>query len=139
MLRQPYSRLMPSPAKLLMHRPTFTNFSTDGKLPSASVFLQKWAINVIAAILFLLLSLFAGMVGYHLTEQMPWIDAFVNASMILSGMGPMGELKNESGKLFAGVYALYSGVAFIFTTGLILAPVAHRLLHRFHVDEEDEK
>ena len=66
-------------------------------------------------------------------------DAFSNASMILSGMGPLGELKTDGGKIFAGLYALYSCVAFIFTTGLILAPVAHRLLHRFHVDEEDEK
>ena len=122
-----------------MHRPTFTNFPTGRKLSTSIAFYQRWAINVIAAILFLLVSLFVGMAGYHFTEQMPWIDAFVNASMILSGMGPLGDLKNDSGKIFAGLYALYSGVAFIFTTGLILAPVAHRLLHRFHVDEEDEK
>lgn len=76
------------------------------------------------------------MVGYHFSEKMSWIDAFVNASMILSGMGPLGQLNTEAGKIFAGCYALFSGLAFILITGLIFAPVLHRLFHRFHVDSE---
>jgi hypothetical protein len=67
---------------------------------------------------------------------MPWIDAYVNASMILSGMGPVTELKTTAGKLFAGSYALYSGLALILATGVIFAPVVHRLLHKFHLESE---
>ncbi len=80
------------------------------------------------------LSLFAGMLGYHIFEDMRWVDAFANASMILSGMGPLDAPKSDAGKIFAGCYALYSGLALILAAGLILAPIAHRLLHRFHVE-----
>jgi hypothetical protein len=66
---------------------------------------------------------------------MPWIDAFANASMILSGMGPLGELHTWSGKLFAGLFALYSGLLLIMVAGIVLAPVVHRFLHRFHMEE----
>lgn len=93
----------------------------------------------VAAFSVVLASLFAGMVGYHLTENMPWMDAFLNASMILSGMGPVGTLTTEGGKLFAGIYALYSGLVLILTSGLLLAPLLHRLLHSFHLDEDDDK
>ena len=79
-------------------------------------------------------SLSGGMAGYHLLEGMPWIDAFVNASMILSGMGPVGELKTSGGKLFAGFYALYSGLAAITIAAILLGPVLHRFLHRFHLE-----
>lgn len=80
------------------------------------------------------LSLFVGMLGYHALEGMPWIDAFVNASMILSGMGPVGELHTRGGKLFAGFYALYSGLALLTIAAILLAPVIHRFLHRFHIE-----
>jgi hypothetical protein len=68
---------------------------------------------------------------------MGWVDAFANAAMILSGMGPLSPPQTTGGKLFAGLYALYSGLALIVATGIILAPVVHRLLHRFHVESED--
>jgi hypothetical protein len=84
-------------------------------------------------------SLFTGMLGYHFLGGMSWMDAFLNASMILSGMGPVGELKSEGIKLFAGIYALYSGLVLILTSGLLLAPLLHRLLHCFHLDEDDDK
>jgi hypothetical protein len=74
------------------------------------------------------------MAGYRYLEGMAWIDAFANASMILSGMGPLGPLQTWGGKLFAGLYALYSGLALILATGIVLAPVVHRLLHRFHFE-----
>jgi hypothetical protein len=80
------------------------------------------------------LALVIGMVGYHMLESMSWVDSFVNASMILSGMGPVGELKTTAGKIFAGCYALFSGVAFLTSIGLIFAPVFHRFLHKFHLE-----
>ena len=84
-------------------------------------------------------SLGLGMVGYHFLEHLPWLDAFLNASMILSGMGPLGELKTDAGKIFAGTYALFSGIMFISAAGILLAPVAHRVMHKFHFAADDEK
>jgi len=75
-----------------------------------------------------------GMIGYHCFEGMNWVDAFVNAAMILSGMGPVGELKSDSGKIFAGCYALFSGLVFITVAGVLIAPIAHRALHKFHLE-----
>lgn len=94
-----------------------------------------WSLTVVAGLVGL--SLLGGMVGYRWFEGMPWIDAFANAAMILSGMGPLCELKTAGGKLFAGGYALFSGLAFILAAGLLLAPMLHRTLHRFHLDEGD--
>jgi hypothetical protein len=84
-------------------------------------------------------SLAVGMAGYHFLEKLPWLDAFVNASMILSGMGPLGELHTSSGKLFAGCYALFSGIAFLTSVGVIFAPVFHRFLHKFHLETKAKK
>jgi len=77
-----------------------------------------------------------GVAGYHLFAGLPLIDAFLNASMILGGMGPVGELRTDSAKFFASCYALFSGLFFIAMLGLLLAPFLHRLAHRLHVDEE---
>lgn len=79
-------------------------------------------------------SLAIGMLGYRLTEGMDWLDAFLNASMILGGMGPVDTLHSTVGKLFAGIYALYSGLVLIGIAGLLLAPFMHRLMHRFHLE-----
>jgi hypothetical protein len=90
-----------------------------------------------AMLLWMLLTLVAlaiGMAGYAYFEGMPVVDAYVNAAMILSGMGPVGELKTTGGKVFAGSYAIFSGLIIIIATGFILAPVFHRALHRFHVE-----
>lgn len=76
-----------------------------------------------------------GMIGYAASEGMSGIDAFVNAAMILSGMGPVTELKTEAGKLFAGVYAIFSGLFVVIATGFVLAPILHRVLHSFHIEE----
>ena len=80
-------------------------------------------------------SLGIGMIGYHVFEKLSWLDAFANAAMILSGMGPLAELKTSAGKLFAGCYALYSGLALITTAGVVFAPVVHRFLHKFHLED----
>jgi hypothetical protein len=79
-------------------------------------------------------SLLVGMAGYAWTEGMSIVDAYVNAAMILSGMGPLGELKTTAGKIFAGSYAIFSGLVIIIATGFVLAPIFHRVLHRFHVE-----
>lgn len=76
-----------------------------------------------------------GMVGYAASEGMGAVDAFVNAAMILSGMGPVTELKTAGGKLFAGFYAIFSGLFVVIATGFVLAPILHRVLHSFHIEE----
>ena len=78
-------------------------------------------------------SLLIGMIGYHSLEGLSWIDAFLNASMLLGGMGPVNTPASSSGKLFAGLYALYCGLVVIVVAGVLLAPVAHRILHAFHL------
>lgn len=89
-----------------------------------------------AALLVVLLSLAGGAVGYRLTEQLPWVDAVYNATMILTGMGPAAALHTPGGKLFASAYAVYSGVLFIGVASLLVAPFLHRLLHRLHVGDD---
>ncbi len=81
-----------------------------------------------------LVALAIGIVGYHVFEDMPWLDAVVNASMILGGMGPVNELHTTGGKIFASVYALFSGAGFLVIVAIVMAPVFHRFLHRFHLE-----
>lgn len=76
-----------------------------------------------------------GMIGYAASEGMSGVDAFVNAAMILSGMGPVTELKTAGGKIFAGLYAIFSGLFVVIATGFVLAPILHRVLHSFHIEE----
>lgn len=101
-------------------------------------FARRLAKNFAIASTLIAVSLFAGMAGYHFLEGLPWIDAFLNAAMILGGMGPVAEIKTFGGKLFAGCYALYSGLVVIVAAGVIFAPVAHRMLHKFHAVTEDQ-
>lgn len=79
-------------------------------------------------------SLFIGMLGYHVFERLSWIDSFLNASMLLGGMGPIEQPQTYAGKLFAGMYALYCGLAAILVAGITFAPVIHRLFHKFHME-----
>lgn len=92
-----------------------------------------WSIAAGAALIVFSLSL--GMIGYHTLGGLSWVDSFLDASMILSGMGPLSQLHSTSAKIFAGCYALYSGIALLTTAGVILAPVVHRLLHKFHLED----
>lgn len=80
------------------------------------------------------ISLGMGMLGYREFERMAWIDAFLNAAMIMGGMGPVGELHTSGGKLFAGCYALYCGLILLVSASIFIAPLFHRLLHRFHIE-----
>jgi len=101
-----------------------------------SRFRQHLRTNVLLAAALLAVSLSIGMLGYHWLAPMGWVDAFLNAAMLLGGMGPVDPLNNDVAKLFAGGYALYCGVVFIATAGLVLAPVGAHILHRFHLDQE---
>lgn len=104
-------------------------------LPSR-IFIKKLTRNMSVGAVIIALSLLIGMVGYHRFEKMSWVDAFVNAAMILSGMGPLGNLSTVSGKIFAGFYALFSGVLFLVVVGIVFVPVFHRFLQKFHVYED---
>jgi len=93
-----------------------------------------------AAILVMGASLGIGILGYHLTEGLPWLDSLLNASMILGGMGPVNPLASTAGKLFASFYALFSGILFLVIASILMAPVVHRFLHKLHLNvEEDEQ
>jgi hypothetical protein len=105
-------------------------------LMSRKQFLLRMVRHVALSLLFILVSLGLGMAGYRYYEGMPWVDAFLNASMILGGMGPVGDLHTEGGKIFAGCYALYSGLMAIIAVGVLAAPIFHRFLHRFHLETE---
>ena len=99
-------------------------------------FVRRLLRHLLVASAFAALSLLLGVVGYHRFAGLSWIDSLLNASMILGGMGPVGELATDSGKLFASFYALYAGVAFLATSAVLIAPVAHRLLHTLHLEGE---
>ena len=103
-------------------------------LANRLVYLQRQLYSVSVAILILAICLMLGILGYHYTADIPWIDSLHNASMILSGMGPVVEIKTVSGKLFSSFYALFSGVAFITNIGILLAPAAHRIFHKLHAE-----
>jgi hypothetical protein len=100
----------------------------------AERFLVRLARSGLVAVAFIAISLFVGMLGYHLLEGLSWLDAFLNAAMLLGGMGPVNMPVTAGGKLFAGLYALYCGLAVIFVAGIMLAPIAHRFLHKFHME-----
>ena len=95
-------------------------------------FVQRLIRHGIIAVVLIAVSLGMGMGGYMLFEGLGVVDAFLNASMLLGGMGPVATIASTGGKLFAGFYALYSGLVFLVVAGLLLAPVVHRVLHRFH-------
>jgi hypothetical protein len=98
------------------------------------IFIRRVLRSLYTAMAVMAAALATGVLGYRLLEDLPWIDALLNASMILGGMGPVAALHTTAGKLFASAYALFSGIVFIATTGILLAPFMHRFLHRFHLE-----
>jgi len=98
-------------------------------------FYARLARSACVGLLVIAVALGIGMIGYRAFEPMSWVDAFVNAAMILSGMGPVSSLQIDGGKIFAGCYALFSGLAFLTSLGIIIAPAFHRFLHKFHLEE----
>lgn len=105
-------------------------------LLSRPQFYRRLARSFSVGMVLILASLAIGMLGYHTLAELSWSDAFLNASMILSGMGPVAELHTRTAKIFAGCYAIYSGIALISTAAVIFAPLIHRILHRFHLAED---
>jgi hypothetical protein len=106
----------------------------DDPLLSRFAFFRRLVSHAGVAIGVVLGSLAIGIIGYHFLEGLAWIDALVNAAMILGGMGPVDALHTSAGKLFASFYALYSGIVFLLAVGIIFAPVFHRILHHFHLE-----
>jgi len=98
-------------------------------------FLRRLLRHALVALTLLASSLGLGVLGYHFTEGLSWLDALLNASMILGGMGPVAQLHTQAGKIFASLYALFSGAVFLGIAGIVVAPLAHRLLHRLHLEE----
>ncbi len=105
-------------------------------LASSRIFYQRVLKNLLVASGIIMICLIIGIFGYHYLANASWIDALHNASMILSGMGPVIQIDTTKGKLFSSVYALFSGVIFIANIGFILAPAIHRLFHRLHLEEK---
>jgi hypothetical protein len=107
-------------------------------LASSKTFVRRLGLNGLIGALSLAFSLGIGMLGYHFLENLSWIDSLLNASMILGGMGPVDPMKTNAGKIFASLYAIYSGVILLASVGILIAPIFHRFLHHFHLAEEDE-
>lgn len=106
------------------------------KLAKTNVFAWRLVQNATVGFIIMAISLAIGMLGYSYYENMTWIDAYENASMILSGMGPVHELKTNAGKIFAGTYALFSGIIFLVFMAIIFAPIFHRFFHEFHLKDD---
>jgi hypothetical protein len=110
-------------------------FEHRGERPiSRRRFFMRLAQNGGVALAVIVVSLVVGTAGYHWLGPMAWIDSFLNASMILGGMGPVGDIPTSAGKVFASLFALYAGVIFLVIAAVMLTPVFHRVLHRFHWD-----
>ena len=100
-------------------------------------FVKRVVLHMATALLTVVIALSIGTIGYHSLAKLGWIDAFLNAAMILAGMGPIDPLPDTPAKLFAAAYALFSGLLFVVILGVVLAPFAHRLMHRMHVDTKE--
>jgi UPF0716 family protein affecting phage T7 exclusion len=109
----------------------------DRLLPRTA-FLRRLGRHALVALVLVTGSLGVGILGYHFLENLGWIDALLNASMILGGMGPVNEIHTVAGKIFASIYALYSGLIVLVVAGVLFAPIFHRFLHRFHLETEDD-
>jgi TRAP-type C4-dicarboxylate transport system permease small subunit len=107
------------------------------KLAPVSVFVKRIIGSLAMALGLIGVALMIGLAGYHYLAGFDWVDSLLEASMILGGMGPVNELPNDAAKIFASAYALFSGLMFIAVMGLVLSPIVHRILHKFHVDDKD--
>jgi hypothetical protein len=100
-------------------------------------FLRRFAAHFALASGMMAVSLAGGMAGYAYFERLPWADAFLNSAMLLGGMGPVNNPQTFAGKIFAGCYALYAGILFLAVSAIVLGPVVHRVLHRFHWERDE--
>lgn len=104
------------------------------KIAPVPVFVRRLIVSVAIAGILAMVALFIGIAGYHWIAGLKWVDALLDASMILGGMGPVTPLTTNAAKVFASAYALFSGLVFIAVMGIVLSPIVHRVLHKFHVD-----
>lgn len=119
---------------------SFLRYEHKGEpVVTREVFLRRLGRNALVALSIIGVSLIVGILGYRLLEGLEWIDAFLESAMLLGGMGPLHAPATVAGKIFAGVYALYSGILVIGTAGIILAPIFHRVLHSLHVEDDDDE
>ena len=109
----------------------------DSPLLPVAKFNERLRKNIFVAALILAVSLLIGIAGYHWLGMLSWVDSLLNASMILGGMGPVDTLKTDGAKIFASCYSIFSGIAFLGVVGVVIAPIAHRFMHRFHLREND--
>ncbi len=109
------------------------------KLAPWQVFLARMRTGSFMAACMLAVSLLIGILGYHYICKLGWVDSLLNSSMILTGMGPVDPMVNNAAKIFASIYAIFSGVVFLTTIAVMLAPVVHRAFHKFHIDDEKER
>jgi hypothetical protein len=129
----------PRPKTSTTRRPSLFAFERLGQpLASRRVFIKRMAWSVVVWLGIMLFGLGIGIAGYMFFEGMSLIDAYLNAAMILSGMGPVGELSTNAGKAFAGSYAIFSGLVIVLATGVVLAPIIHHVLHVFHVMDDGD-
>jgi hypothetical protein len=118
------------------HKRKYFAFEHRSELPlSKDKFVGRLVRYFAAATSLVISALGVGVLGYHVFENLSWTDSSLNAAMILGGMGPVNQIRTETGKIFAGMYALFSGLVFLVAVGWIIAPLFHRLLHRFHFVE----
>ncbi|HQV69142.1 MAG TPA: hypothetical protein PL141_04625, partial [Thermoflexales bacterium] len=106
-------------------------------MASPKAFAQRMARHILMGLSLSVFALGIGMIGYRVIENLSWVDAFFNASMIVTGMGPTAQVQSDAGKIFSGLYAIFAFIVYVSNLGIILAPVAHRILHRFHLDENE--
>ena len=104
-----------------------------------SAFIGRLRRCALISLAIIAVALAIGMTGYHFVEGMDWVDSFANSAMILAGMGPMGDMHTDAGKIFAGFYALFCGIVFLGAIGILLAPIAHRALHKFDLEKGSDK
>ena len=97
-------------------------------------FVWRVILHAVSSACLLAFSLLLGIIGYEYFEKLPWLDAFLNSAMLLGGMGPVNAPQTHDGKVFAGLYALYAGLVFLIVVAILLTPVVHRILHKFHWD-----
>ncbi|SRR6266568_3785888 len=127
---------MPAHSRKFRHRALRFERRHD-QLAPRSVFFKRVAASFLLALGLIAFALAIGISGYHTLAHLGWVDSLLEASMILGGMGPINQLPNSAAKIFASFYALFSGLMFIGIMGVVLSPIVHRFLHKFHVDEKD--
>jgi hypothetical protein len=109
------------------------------KLLPRRLFVRRVAKYALISLSLIVVSLVIGMIGYHTLEGYSWVDSFLNAAMLMGGMGPVNTLHTDAGKVFAGIYALYCGLVELIAIGIFAAPIIHRFLHHFHIEGEHKQ